>query len=207
MKMRNFLYLLLGISLLVAPAGCLFSPDESGGGGGGGTDTLVYPSDPDKLMQNFETIYTEMRIDDFREMLHPAYKTILLPSTLAEWQNGGNPLAEDVFYRDDEVRIHENMFSGNTGLGALGETIPPIDSITVDYLSKSGAWEPIPESDPNFAGHGGYWALFNVLLYFNNPDQHRYEVQQDVEFYVVPTDDGGKTKWLLLGQRGLEPAI
>lgn len=207
MKMRNFLFLLMALALVVGPAGCIFSPDDdSGDGGGGGGDVLQYPSDPDKLMQNFEEIYNGMLIDPFKEMLHEDYRTVLLPSTLQEWEEGGNPLAEDVFYRDDEIRIHENMFSGNTGLDAAGTTVPPIESIQVDYLVKSGAWEQISDTDPNFAGQGGYWALYNVLIYFNNPDQHRFEVRQDVEFYVVPTDDAGRTKWLLLGQRGLEPS-
>ncbi len=46
--------------------------------------------------------------------------------------------------------------------------------------------------------------LRNVLIYFNSQDQFRFMVQQNVEFYVVPTDDDGRTKWLLLGQRGHE---
>ena len=207
MKLKNLVLMVMALALLVGPAGCIFSPDDDGGGGGGGTDNeLQYPSSEDKLMENFERIYTEIRIDDFRDMLHVDYKTVLLPSTLLEWEQGGNPLAEDVFYRDDEIRIHENMFSGNTGLDAAGTTIPPIDSIQVDILERIGSWENIPESDDHFAGFSGRWALFNVLIYFNNPDQHRFEVRQDVEFYVVPTDDDGRTKWLLLGQRGLEPA-
>lgn len=205
MKLRNFLPIVMLLALLVSSGGCIFSPDDDGGGGNIPDPTLPYPNNPDQVIANFQTIYTELRIDDFRDMLHSDYKTVLLPSTLAEWEQGGNPLAADVFYRDDEIRIHENMFSGNTGLDAAGVTVPPIDSIQIDYINKTGSWEPIPETDEHFAGFGGYWAMFNVLLYFNNPDQHRYEVRQDVEFYVVPTDDDGRTKWLLLGQRGIEP--
>ena len=206
MKIKNLVLLVMVLALLVATAGCIFSPDDGGGGGPGPDNSLPYPSNPDILMSNFRQIYNEMRIDDFRSMLHVDYKTVLLPSTLAEWQQGGNPLAADVFYRDDEISIHENIYSGNTGLDAAGQTVQAIDSIQGDLLEKSGSWEPIPDSDEHFAGQGGYWALFNVLIYFNNPDQHRFEVRQDVEFYVVPTDDGGRTKWLLLGQRGHEPA-
>ncbi len=206
MKLRTLVLSALVLVLVMGPAGCIFSPDDDGGGGGTPSNPdLPYPSNPDILMENFERIYTEMRIDDFRDMLHQNYKTVLLPSTLAEWEQGGNPLAEDVFYRDGEIRIHEHMFSGNTGLDANGTTVPAIDSIQVDYMQKVGSWEPIPDSDEHFAGEGGYWALFNVLIYFNNPDQHRFEVRQDVEFYVVPVDDNGRTKWLLLGQRGHEP--
>jgi len=208
MKWKNLFLLVMIPALLIGPVGCIFSPDDGDGGDdGGGQNDLPYASNPDILIQNFETIYVETRIDDFRDMLHNDYKTVLLPSTLAEWEQGGNPLAEDVFYRDDEIRIHENMFSGNSGLSPVGVVIPPIDSVTVDYIEKAGSWEPIPDGDEHFGGFGGYWALHHVLIYFNKPDQSRYMVEQDVEFYVIPTDDNGRTKWLLLGQRGLEPAI
>jgi hypothetical protein len=174
-------------------------------GGGSSNNQLPYPSNPDILMQNFERIYTEMRTDDFRNMLHTEYKTVLLPSTIAQWAQSGNPLTSDFFDRATEITIHENIFSGNVGLDPIGQTIPPIDSIQVDYIVKMGAWEPVPEADPVFGGLNGYWALFNILIYFTNPDQHRFEVRQDVEFYVVPVDDNGQTRWLLLGQRGHEP--
>jgi len=169
-------------------------------------DTIIhYPSNPDILVQNLERVYSQMLIDDFREMLHQNYKTILSPSTLEEWEQGGNPLPEDFFDRDGELQIHANMFSGHTGLDANGVTVPGIDSIRVDYIQKVGSWEPIPDSDENFAGEGGYWAHFNVLIYFNNPNQHRFEVRQDVVFYVVPVDDDDRTKWLLLGQSSQGP--
>lgn len=206
MKMKKLLFLALSLALLALASGCIFSPDEKPRVDPPVTD-LPPATTPDILMQNFGTIYREMRTDDFRDMLHTDYKTVLLPSTLQEWEQGGNPLDSDVFYRADEIRIHENMFSGNTGLDAAGVTIPPIDSIQVDYIQKVGTWEPIPESNQYFAGFGGYWALFNVLIYFNNPDQHRFEVRQNVEFYVVPVDDNGRTIYQLLGQRGLEPSL
>jgi hypothetical protein len=202
---RNILLLLMALALMVGPAGCIFSPDDDDGNVGGNDNALPYPSDTEILIANFKRIYTEMRIDDFKAMLHSEYKTVLLPSTLEEWNDAGNPLAEDVFYREDEINIHQNMFSGNTGLRPNGDTVPPIASIQVDLLSKLTSWELIPESHVHFAGQGGYWALFHVNLSFYLPDGSRFQVQQDVEFYVVPTDDNGRTKWLLLGQVGLEP--
>lgn len=203
MKMKNLLWLVLAVSMMIGTSGCLFSPDETETPPGGETG-LKYPSTPDILMENFQEIYKDMLMDDFRDMLHSDYKTILLPSTLAEWEQGGNPLAEEVFYRDDEVAIHENIFSGNTGLNPQGQSVLPIVSIEIDYMEKVGTWEQIPDSDEHFGGFGGYYALFNVLIYFNSQDQFRFMVQQNVEFYVVPIDDGGRTKWLLLGQRGHE---
>jgi len=160
---------------------------------------------PDILVQNFETIYVYMLIDDFRDMLHNDYKTVLLPSTLAEWQESGNPLSDDVFNRVSEISIHENMFSGQPGMSPVGVAVSPIESVTVDYMAKVASWEQIPEGDEHFGGLGGYWARYDILIYFNHPDQFRFMVEQDVEFFVIPVEEGGTTIWRLLGQRGLEP--
>jgi len=160
-------------------------------------------------MQDFETIYSDMLINEFEEILHPAYRTILLQATMDEWSSSDDPLTESYFNRDDEIRIHRNIFSGNTsGVSAAGVTIPPVSAIRVDLLEKADStWEPIEDSDPDFADHGGYRATYNVLLYFINPDNHQYEIDQVMEFYVAPIDEGGKEKWLLLGIRGQEKAM
>ena len=201
MKLKNLLVCSLVLALLVSVSGCLFSPDDG--------DPIVnpdkelpFPKDPDTLMANFKTIYSDMMLDEFKDMLHTEYRTILLQATMDEWAGGDDPLTESYFTRDDEIRIHTNIFSGNSGVTPLGNPVPPVSSIDVDYLQKDGTWESIEASDPDFAGHGGYWATFNVLLYFNNPDNHRFEINQVVEFYVAPIDEGGREKWLLLGQRG-----
>jgi len=161
------------------------------------------------LMQDFETIYSGMMIDEFEELLHPAYRTILLEGTMNEWSSSDDPLTESFFSRDDEIRIHRNIFSGNTsGVDARGNSIPPVSEIRVDLLDKGNStWEPIEDSDPDFAGHDGYWATYKVLLYFVNPDNRLNEIDQVLEFYVAPIDDGGKDKWLLLGIRGTGKAM
>jgi len=197
--------LVLSLSLVAVLLGGCNSDD-----GQGSTGCFPIPdiTTPDKLMRNFETIYYDMMIDEFEEMLHPAYRTILLQATMDEWSSSDDPLAESYFSRDDEIRIHRNIFSGNTGLSAFGDTIPPVAEIRVDLLDKGDStWEPIEDSDPDFSGHGGYWATYQVLLYFVKPDNRQFEIDQVVEFYVAPIDDGGKEKWLLLGIRGQEKAM
>ena len=83
MKLKNLLPLMV-IALLIAPAGCIFSPDDSGDGGVA-PPPIKWPSTPEILMENFETIYTGMMINEFEAMLHEEHKTILLPQTLQDW--------------------------------------------------------------------------------------------------------------------------
>ena len=55
-----------------------------------------------------------------------------------------------------------------------------------------------------FGGYDGSWGNYRVNLQFFNADlSHKFEVLQEVNFYVVPVDVNGREKWLMLGQRGL----
>ena len=199
MKLKNLLLMFMVIALFIAPAGCIFSPDD--GGDGGGDDTgLPWASTPDILMSNYRIVYTEMLIDEFTEMLHKDYKTILLSETLEDWGEAAD------FYFDytAEVEIHTKMFRGDPGLDSQGNPVHPIDSIVVDLLENQGTWDPIPQDDIDFGGMEGKWANYRVNLQFFNADlSHKFEVHQQINFYVVPVVENGRNKYLMLGQRGL----
>jgi hypothetical protein len=199
MKLKNLPLLLIVAALLVVPAGCIFSPDN--GEDPEPTNNDLPPATTrEKLMINFETIYTEMRFDDFQDMLHEDYKTILLSDTLEEWG-----WADDYYFdRTIELDIHRKMFGGQTGLDSNGNIIHPIDSILVDVLELQGTWEKIPEDDLYFGGYDGWWGHYRVELQFKDADNsHRFVVQQAVNFFVAPVDVNGRDIWVMLGQRGL----
>lgn len=199
MKLKNLLWIPLTCALLLAPAGCIFSPDE-GGDGGGVDEPLPWASTPTILMDNFKTIYNKMLIDEFEAMLHDDYKTILLAETLTEW--GWE--ADYYFNKSEESTIHRNMFSGNTGLRSDGVTVVnPIDRIDVQLLEVQEAWADISAGDQWFGGVGGQFANYQVRIFFYDAYQHAYEVNQSVNFYAIPVDVDGREKWLMLGQRGL----
>ena len=65
-------------------------------------------------------------------------------------------------------------------------------------------WAPIPEDDLWFGGYNGKWAPYRVNIQFYNADlSHKFEVQQRVNFYIAPVEEGGRTIYKMLGQRGL----
>lgn len=202
MKLKNLLLLMMVTALLIAPSGCIFSPDD--GGGDDPVDTgLPFASTPDILMSNFREIYTGMLVDEFRDMLHENYKTILLNGTLDEWG------WEDGYYFDytEEVNIHTNMFGGEPGFDADGNKRHPIDKIDVDVLEPLTGWSATPSDDLLFGEIANMpastWANYRVDISFWDADlSHRWVVQQQVNFYVTQVQENGRTKYLMLGQRG-----
>jgi len=204
MKLKHLLLLFAIFTLLVGTTGCIFSPDD---------DETVDPPDvggpdpavtPDILMDNFKLTYEAMNSGDYEAMLHPDYRTILLQTTFDDWAQGDNPLDEMFFDHDAEVQIHRNIFEGLGGVDEIGNTIPPIDSITVTIMEKNGVWEPVEETEEYFGGRGAYWAQYSLLMHFNKPDASRYEVNQIVDFFVI---QGSDELWYMLGQKGYPIAV
>jgi hypothetical protein len=168
-------------------------------------DPVVLPANPDALMMGFRQAFDDMDLELLATLIHPDFKGMLTASTLAEWASAGSPLLFTYFERDTVVAIHENIFAGETGRRPSGDTVPPVHSIEVDLLSKATEWEAISAGDEHFGGQGGYWALFHLNISFYLPDGSRFNVQQDIEFYVVPVEIDGVLGYQLLGWREIEP--
>lgn len=168
-------------------------------------ETVVLPEDPDLLMAEFVQVYEGMDGDRLAELMHPAAKVFLLPSTLAEWAGGNNPLSFTFFDRDSLLAVHENIFTGVSGRDAAGTPIPPVDFIGVEIFDKIGAWDIYEDLPEDFVGLEVYSVLYNVRLYFNNPDFHRFAVNQTVIMFVTEVEETDVSGWQLLGWRGLEP--
>jgi len=166
-------------------------------------DLVPLATNPDILMSNFKIIYEGMFFNEFVDILHTDFRMILLQSTIHEWEGSGNPLQEMYFDQDLEARIHRNMFENLPGINPVGGIVPPVDSIHVDILEKIGTWEPVEQSMEYFGGFGSdgaYMARYKVLIHFNTPNQHRFEVDQEVDVIAIPIDG----IWHLLGQIGYE---
>ncbi len=174
--------LLMGlICLLVVPTGCIFSPDD------GGDDIIIvkpklqFPDTPDKLMENFSAIYTNMDIEGYRNLLSPDYKTILKASTTTEFPEVGTELDYS-----EEIQIQTNMFSGASGHDSAGNPTNPISSISFQEPIQVTSWEATPLSDPHFPGASN--ALYNVLFEFNRAGDKTLQVTGQIRFYITSRD-------------------
>lgn len=153
------------------------------------------PIDPEALMQNFAIIYEDMLLDELGDFLHPDFHLALLPGTIADW---GLPQGTTV-EKDQMLRIHGNMFSGQQGSNEYGDIINPLDNIEVSLFERTGLWINAPVDDPLFTGTK--MAPYAVRLFFmDNTGGHAFEVSQAMNFYVGQTEEG----WYLQGIEGIQ---
>ncbi|MBK8165578.1 MAG: hypothetical protein IPK64_06350 [bacterium] len=179
--------------VLVAGSGCIFSPEpepcEGEGCGGGGGTPVVWPDTPDKLMANFQAVYERTDFANFAQMLHPQYVTILQESTYQEFPDVGTTL--DL---EEELHIHERMFSKQDVYNPLNQLVPGIQSIAFQTFQRQGAWSDSPPNDqiPN-----ARFALYEVVFLFDRgAGDTILKVEGQIKFYAVARDStvNGVTK-------------
>lgn len=197
MKSKFFL-LLAAFALLIAPAGCIFSPDDEGEGG----DTpppkeLPWPGSADILMENFQTIYETMDFNEYRKIMHPDFLTILQETTTEEFPDVGTTL--DV---NEELRIHERMFSGEALEDPNGVFVPGVASISFSKFRALDTWALSPQDDPI---PNALWAPFEVdFLFDRGQNFSTLKVAGVIKFYVTSKDSvyqGNDVKYFqMIGQ-------
>lgn len=181
LKTKNLWMLLLSLALLAA-GGCIFSPDpEPPCTNCGGTEEIVFPDTADKLMANFKVVYENMDFPEFAKMLDPNYVTILQESTYNQFPDVGQTL--DL---EEELYIHNRMFSGQDQTDPDGNLVAGIQSISFQTFEKKTAWA---ESPPNDQIPNADFALFDVVFEFNRGQDHNIlKVTGEIKFYVTHRD-------------------
>lgn len=132
-------------------------------------------------MANFQYIYETMDIDEFRTMLHPDYVTLLQQSTSSTFPDVGETL--DL---EEELRIHERMFSKQEVTNPLGELVAAVQTIQFQTFQRVGAWSTSPANDaiPNARN-----ALYSVQFLFDRGQTYStLKVTGSIRFYVVSRD-------------------
>lgn len=175
---------------------------------GCGKDDLGHPTAgptapsplPSGLVQDFGTAYTEKLTDSLAELLHPDFQMILPSETCGLW----NRPPGTTFDKTEMVSICSHMFSGLVGRDASGNVVPAVDSIVISQFEPEGDWTPITQETEFFSEHEGLWASYKVNIQFHNAEQtHKYDVRQQVNFYVSAVTNGDHAGLKLLGIRGL----
>jgi len=176
------LLLLAACALLVAPAGCIFSPDESDDNNTPPPPAeLPFPGTPAQLMANFQTIYETRDFDEYRKIMHPDFLTILQEATTDEFPDVGTTL--DV---NEELRIHERMFSGEAVTDPQGELVPGVLNISFSKFQPLDAWATSPPDDiiPN-----AEWSQYEVEFLFDRGQTFStLKVDGSIKFYVTSRD-------------------
>ena len=132
-------------------------------------------------MKNFQTIYETMDINEYRKIMHPDFLTILQTTTTEEFPDVGTTL--DV---NEELRIHERMFSGDPLTDPDGIFVPGVASINFDKFLALDTWVVSPQDDiiPN-----AEWAPFDVVFLFDRGQNFStLKVAGTIKFYVTSKD-------------------
>jgi hypothetical protein len=149
---------------------------------------MIFPDTPDKLMQNFQAMYTSMNAAALAPLLHPQYAMILQQSTYLQFPSLGTTL--DVA---EEQRIHERMFSGHDVTDPDGDLIPGVEEIMFQVFQRQGAWTTSPPADqiPDTM-----YALFDVVILVDRGSGHTLlKTEGALKVYVAAADTvvGGQT--------------
>ena len=195
MRARALPLMLLATTLLImlGAGGCIFSPNDVPPGPKPPPITYPFPDTEEKLMSNFQNAYSEMYMDEYRNILHSDYKFFYQQ---ADIDNLG--LASDHHNRDEELQTTGHIFSHNPSPSS-GEA--GVSDIDFNFLEAATTWED--SFYPDFPG--ARRALYQIILFFERPGTTTIEVQGNQEFYAiardsVQADDTVKDYYQLVGQ-------
>jgi len=185
---RGAVAILLALAM-VAGGGCGPGDDPEDGLRPPLPDPGLFPDNPDRLAQNFQTIYEAMDFAWFSRMLHPQSEMLLQDSTTLRYPE----LGEELDY-SEELRIHERMFSKQDVLDPTNAVVPGIRSIQFQTFARQGVWgyaaavgsEPSTET-----------ALYDVVILLDRgPSAAPIKVQGALRFQVASRDSvvGGQVK-------------
>lgn len=132
-------------------------------------------------MRNFQAVYETRYFPGFLDLLHPDFLTILQESTTQEFPDVGTTL--DV---NEELRIHQRMFSGEAVTDPNGNFIPGVETLSFSRFRALDTWTMSPPDDiiPN-----AEWAPYEVDILLDRGQMFStLKVQGTIKFYVTSRD-------------------
>jgi hypothetical protein len=143
-----------------------------------GVSKLPYPDTPDQLMENFQTVYETMDVEEYLHIMHQDFVTILQDQTIQEFPDVGPTLN-----RYEEQNIHKRMFSGWAVTDPEGYLVPGVESISFEVLHPLDVWQMSPGDDPI---PNAEYAPFAVQITLDRgPSYSSLRVEGVIKFYVT----------------------
>jgi hypothetical protein len=143
-----------------------------------GNTNLPFPASPEQVMANFQTIYETMDVNEYLNLMHPDFVTILQQSTMEEFPDVGPTLD-----RYEEQNIHKRMFSGLAVTDPNGNLVPGVHNIDFSVFMPLDVWQISPPEDviPN-----ALYAPFEVSILFDRGQNYStMKVEGIIKFYVT----------------------
>ncbi len=160
------------------------------------TEFFVFADSPEQLMANFQTVYEDMDILGYREVIDSGFVIYLSQDTIDEYS-----LPREFFDYDEEVQITDRMFSGNARTRPNGDIIPGITRIQFNYFQPEAAWA---DSPPDHRIPNAIWAPFRVDFTIEQGNEGRLNIKGIIEFYLnseqVEHQGRIQTKYSMIGQ-------
>lgn len=122
-------------------------------------DPIVEPQTPEDLVAQLMTGYEARDKSDYLALLDPDFQFILRPETTARYPELGPSLDFD-----EEERIHNRMFSGESVVDPLGDLHPAVQTIVFNTFEAVDSWA---DTDDPLLFPDARWALFDVELLFD----------------------------------------
>jgi len=161
------------------------------------TPGLPFPDTPDKLMENFRTVYETMDLVEFPRLMDPAFVTFLKLTTINAFPDVGPTL--DV---QEETRIHARMFSRQNVEDPEGMAVQGIQAMAFQTLERRSEWE---FSEPGDVMPNTLCAVYDVVILSDRGGIYSMlKTQGGIRFYVGYRDTvvNGRTRpfYRMLGQ-------
>jgi len=144
--------------------------------------SLPFPATKDQLMANFRQVYESMSSAGYTNMMRPDFRLFLQETTIESFD-----LHTDHFGFEQEVRIHQRLFSGVAVIGPDEYLVPAVTAIEFEQWFQETPWLEAEPDDPLYPG--AEWAAFNFAARTVRPAESTTLVSTGViNVYVTHRD-------------------
>lgn len=142
------------------------------------------PTHPDSVAANYRDNYEDRFVAACDGLLHDDFIFVKTDG--------------EIWNRDQELVITENLFTGQPGQDFEGNPVAPVESIEM-ALFPQDTWEAIDPDHPRFGGYAGQRRAYQAMIAFHRPTHVTFLVQGMIVLYVAEVEANGRTEYRVLG--------